>query len=82
MAAFRNKLKIYLSNSNWRNVSISDPITNFLDIVCPSWWGARGGGDSDGSDGGLVFWELRTAIVRNIEDGRWINPTSVGVVQH
>ena len=81
VAAFRNKLKIYLSNSNRHDVSIPDPITNFSDIVCPSWWGARGGGgDGDGSDEDSVFRALRTTIVRNIEGGRWINPTPVSVV--
>lgn len=92
VAAFRNKLRIYLSKSNRHDVSIPDPITSFGDMVCPSWWSAAAAaaaasGTQGGVGGGVggkveedtVFRSLRTTIVRNIENGRWINPTPVSV---
>jgi len=84
VAAFRNKLRIYLSKSNRHDVSIPDPITSFGDMVCPSWWSAAAAAAASGTQdsGGkveedTVFRSLRTTIVRNIENGRWINPTPI-----
>lgn len=68
IAAFRNRLGIHLSQSNRHDPTLPDPISSFMDVKQPTWW-----------DGGDVhtFESVRNTIVRNVEKGRWINPTPI-----
>ena len=86
VAAFRNKIRIGLSKSNRHDPLVPDPITTFGDIACPKWWnravvedgnGTPEDGQGGGRGGDAVFRSLRTTVVRNIENGSWINPTPV-----
>jgi ATP-dependent RNA helicase DDX52/ROK1 len=64
--AFRNRVGISLSHKNKHDATIPDPISAFADLAPPAWWTDK-----------KSFQSLHTSIVRNIESGRWINPTPI-----
>jgi ATP-dependent RNA helicase DDX52/ROK1 len=64
--AFRNKIGISLSNKNKHDKSIPDPISSFAELEPPVWWTEKN-----------TFQSIQTSVVRNIEGGKWINPTPI-----
>jgi len=64
--AFRNRLGISLSHKNKHDSSIPDPISSFAELEPPAWWTEKS-----------TFQSIKTSVVRNIESGRWINPTPI-----
>jgi ATP-dependent RNA helicase DDX52/ROK1 len=68
IAAFRNRLGISLSQSNRHDPTLPDPISSFRELNKPVWW------DEDDKH---TFTSVRNTIVRNVERGRWINPTPI-----
>jgi ATP-dependent RNA helicase DDX52/ROK1 len=64
--AFRNRVGIGLSHKNKHDDQIPDPISSFADLSPPGWWTDQ-----------KSFQSLQSSIVRNIESGRWINPTPI-----
>lgn len=67
IAAFRNKVGIHLSNANKHDHTIPDPISAFSELNPPAWWTKEK----------QMFSNIHQSIVRNIEHGRWINPTPI-----
>lgn len=67
IASFRNKVGIQISNENKHDPSVPDPISAFSEITTPSWW----------SEDEKIFSSIHQSIVRNIENGKWINPTPI-----
>mmetsp|Transcript_10568 Transcript_10568/g.11655 ORF Transcript_10568/g.11655 Transcript_10568/m.11655 type:complete len:607 (-) Transcript_10568:195-2015(-) len=68
IAAFRNRMSIHLSQSNRHDHIIPDPISSFNELTRPTWWN-----ESDQK----TFSSLKNTIIRNIENGKWINPTPI-----
>ena len=68
IAAFRNRLGIHLSQSNRHDPTLPDPISSFMELSQPSWWA-----ESDKH----TFVSVRNTIVKNVEKGKWINPTPI-----
>ena len=68
IAAFRNKLGIHLSQSNRHDPTLPDPISSFMELSRPNWW------DEDDNQ---TFSSVRNTIVKNVERGKWINPTPI-----
>jgi Superfamily II DNA and RNA helicases len=66
--AFRNRIGIVLSQKCKHDATIPDPITSFQDIQPPSWWWKTHV---------KTFQTVHHSIVRNIENGKWINPTPI-----
>lgn len=64
--AFRNRVGISLSHKNKHDASIPDPISSFAEFEPPAWWTEKN-----------TFQSIKTSVVRNIENGRWINPTPI-----
>ena len=64
--AFRNRVGISLSHKNRHDVSIPDPISSFAELEPSAWWTEKN-----------TFQSIKTSVVRNIESGRWINPTPI-----
>lgn len=64
--AFRNRVGIHLSQSNKHDATIPDPISAFDELESPSWWNEKNS-----------FQSLKSVLVRNIESGKWINPTPI-----
>jgi len=71
IAAFRNRVGIYLNQSNKHDLTIPDPIASFGEMANPPWW------KEEGSSKKSTFQLLASAFIRNIERGRWINPTPI-----
>lgn len=65
VAAFRRSMKIKLANKHDPN--LPDPISSFEEMEAPSSWNS-----TDGSWRGA-----KRAILRNIEAGRWKEPTPI-----
>jgi len=66
--AFRNRIGIKLSQKCRHDSTIPDPITSFRELEPPAWWWK-----SDHP----TFHSIRQSIVRNVENGKWINPTPI-----
>jgi ATP-dependent RNA helicase DDX52/ROK1 len=66
--AFRNKMLIHLSQSNRHDPLTPDPISSFDEISLPKWWK---------DEKVNIFKGLKATIIRNIEGGKWINPTPI-----
>ena len=69
VAAFRRSMGIKISNKD--DQSVPDPISSFSEMSKPSWWI----GDKDEET--RFFRNTHRAILRNIELGRWKEPTPV-----
>lgn len=65
IAAFRRSMDIRIANKH----DVVDPITSFDEISKPLWWRAS---NNDGT-----FLAIRRAICRNIESGKWKEPTPI-----
>eukprot|EP00934_Nitzschia_sp_Nitz4_P002677 Nitzschia sp. Nitz4//scaffold20_size174350//65316//67118//NITZ4_002095-RA/size174350-processed-gene-0.97-mRNA-1//-1//CDS//3329541788//2667//frame0 len=63
--AFRNSMSIRVANKH--DPDLPDPISSFSELDPPTWW--QSSSDS--------FAALHTAITRNIEAGRWKEPTPI-----
>ncbi len=80
VAAFRNRIGIHLSQGNKHDPSVPDPISSFGELSKPAWWKKGSGSENkknSNSNNPDLFQSLTTSIVRNIENGRWINPTPI-----
>jgi hypothetical protein len=79
IAAFRNRLGIHVSQSNRHDSTLPDPISSFMELKQPLWW--RENNDNSKlkskSNSKSTFVSVRNTIVRNVERGRWINPTPI-----
>ena len=72
IAAFRRSMCIKVGNKH--DHFLPDPISSFSEIVRPSWW-KSGSGHSKEED--EVFRNVSRAIFKNIEAGRWKEPTPI-----
>jgi ATP-dependent RNA helicase DDX52/ROK1 len=63
IAAFRRSMFIKLS----ANHGAPDPIASFKELACPSWW----------NNDSLSFTNTYRTILKNIESGKWKEPTSI-----
>mmetsp|Transcript_37736 Transcript_37736/g.55182 ORF Transcript_37736/g.55182 Transcript_37736/m.55182 type:complete len:243 (+) Transcript_37736:170-898(+) len=70
IAHFRNKMNIKLSTANRHDGNIPDPITSFEEVSCPSWWSSSTKEDK-------LFVQVKSSILKNIELGRWLEPTPI-----
>lgn len=61
VAAFRRSMKIKVAHAD----GCPDPISTFSEITCPEWW-------NDSSFSGVI-----RVILRNIEEGKWKEPTPI-----
>jgi ATP-dependent RNA helicase DDX52/ROK1 len=90
IAAFRRSMNIKLTNKSNLYDNIADPISSFSEIKCPDWW--RGGcgatqrkvGDDQSnhalkqkSTSEIHFQNVYSAILHNIEIGKWKEPTPI-----
>jgi len=87
IAAFRRSMSIRLANK--QDSELPDPISKFDELEVPSWWKGKrynnkDGDDNDGSDDDSVdmlvmasFHGISKAIQRNVEAGRWKEPTPI-----
>jgi ATP-dependent RNA helicase DDX52/ROK1 len=86
ITAFRRSMNIRLANSNKHDgpALIPDPITRFDEMVQPPWWLTQD--DTDTEHGPQQhkkntkfnsFVAAQTAILRNVEKGRWKEPTPI-----
>ena len=64
--AFRNRVGISLSQKSKNDPTIPDPISAFSEMTPPAWWKDK-----------KSFQSLHTSTIRNVESGRWINPTPI-----
>lgn len=67
MAAFRRSMAIRVANKH--DPQLPDPISSFDELKAPSWWSQPQ--DNHGFQG------IASAIQRNIEEGRWKDPTPI-----
>jgi ATP-dependent RNA helicase DDX52/ROK1 len=65
VSAFRRSMNIRLGNKH--DPGVPDPLSSFDELKAPQWWR-----DDETSFGGLT-----RAIIRNIEAGRWKEPTPI-----
>jgi ATP-dependent RNA helicase DDX52/ROK1 len=65
IAAFRRSMNIRLGNKH--DPDIPDPLSSFDELKAPKWW----------KDDETSFGSLTRAIIRNIESGRWKEPTPI-----
>lgn len=70
IAAFRRSMAIRVANKHDPN--LPDPVSSFTELKPPTWWAT----DSTSSCA-THFQDLSTAIQRNIEAGRWKEPTAI-----
>ena len=70
ISAFRRAMGIKISNRD--DPSIPDPISTFTEIDRPSWWTC----DDEDKDNDS-FLSTRRAILRNVELGKWKEPTPI-----
>ena len=63
-AAFRRSMAIRVANKH--DPSLPDPISSFSELTCPGWWIDR-----------ESFHGISRVIQRNIEMGRWKEPTPI-----
>eukprot|EP00522_Entomoneis_paludosa_P006148 CAMPEP_0172444694 /NCGR_PEP_ID=MMETSP1065-20121228/4707_1 /TAXON_ID=265537 /ORGANISM="Amphiprora paludosa, Strain CCMP125" /LENGTH=557 /DNA_ID=CAMNT_0013195329 /DNA_START=6 /DNA_END=1676 /DNA_ORIENTATION=- len=75
VAAFRRTMCIKLANKHDPNVP--DPISTFSDVSRPKWWNSRKKAQNSDKSDEEVFQNISRAILRNIEAGRWKEPTSI-----
>jgi ATP-dependent RNA helicase DDX52/ROK1 len=91
MAAFRRSMSIRVANK--QDSDLPDPISKFDELDAPSWWKGKKNdkstddnndtSDDDTSDGSVdtvavaSFHGISKAIQRNIEAGRWKEPTPI-----
>lgn len=61
VAAFRRSMRIRVAHAD----DSPDPISTFSELACPEWW-------SDSS-----FTGVQRVILRNIEEGKWKEPTPI-----
>lgn len=66
IAAFRRSMKIRLANKH--DPDVPDPLSSFAELGPPSWWK-----DADQA----LFDHICKAIQRNVEVGRWKEPTAI-----
>lgn len=64
IAAFRRSMSIRVANKH--DIELPDPMPSFSELTPPSWWSR---GDS--------FRGISAAIQRNIEAGKWKEPTAI-----
>jgi len=79
VSAFRRRMGIRLSDGNRHDQSVPDPISSFDDLnassatspaPCVAWLSSDGTVKRD-------YRQILTAILRNIEEGRWTEPTPI-----
>lgn len=70
IAAFRRSMNIRVANKH--DPKLPDPISSFEELNAPSWWNNNNGNNNSGS-----FQGIASAIKRNIETGRWKEPTPI-----
>mmetsp|Transcript_26912 Transcript_26912/g.63068 ORF Transcript_26912/g.63068 Transcript_26912/m.63068 type:complete len:466 (+) Transcript_26912:71-1468(+) len=76
IAAFRRSMNIKLGNKH--DADVADPISSFSETTRPKWWNDRQSkGKSKSSQAEETFQNVCRAILRNIEDGRWKEPTPI-----
>ena len=88
MAAFRRSMSIKVANK--QDPDLPDPISKFDELEVPSWWRGKkvGSDDNDESDDDTAddsvdtmavasFQGISKAIQRNVEAGRWKEPTPI-----
>ena len=85
VAAFRRSMNIKLANRHDKR--IPDPITSFGELSLPAWWRRRGEATRDDNNQAdlqegvrssrFVFRDCYRTILRNIEAGRWKEPTPI-----
>ena len=91
IAAFRNSMSIRISNK--QDPELPDPISRFDELAPPSWWGGKRYDDRINHDDDSLgddtaedsvdtvavtsFRGISKAIQRNIEAGRWKEPTPI-----
>jgi ATP-dependent RNA helicase DDX52/ROK1 len=77
--AFRNRMNICLSKQS--KFGCPDPITSFRDIQCPSWWCKKDDNKNDTNTQAQYllrdFQASHSAILGNIEQGKWVEPTPI-----
>lgn len=64
IAAFRRSMSIRIANKH--DPDLPDPASSFSDIAAPKWWNQ-----------GDAFHGIQAAVQRNIEAGRWKEPTAI-----
>lgn len=67
MAAFRRSMAIRVANKH--DPQLPDPISSFDELKAPSWWS-----QPEHQQG---FQGIASAVQRNIEEGRWKEPTPI-----
>jgi ATP-dependent RNA helicase DDX52/ROK1 len=83
-----NDYDIFNNNNNNNDDDVPDPISSFQDLKAPSWWTtnsttfsstatAAAGTNSNSSSNNSSFTAIQRAIQRNIEAGRWKEPTPI-----
>ena len=66
IAAFRRSMAIRVGNKH--DPQLPDPISTFSDLQAPTWWTTH-----DATN----FKDISSAILRNIEHGKWKEPTPI-----
>jgi ATP-dependent RNA helicase DDX52/ROK1 len=79
VSAFRKSLNIKLANKH--DNLISDPISSFEELQAPLWWNNSFNAIDSSKDNSIfdshLFVAIQKALQRNIEDGKWKEPTPI-----
>lgn len=81
VAAFRRSLSIRLSDQNRRAGNVPNPVSSFSEITSPAWWTSAAlsiSSRSTGGSGGVSeFHAIKSALLHNVERGKWTEPTPI-----
>lgn len=72
IAAFRRSMAIRVGNKH--DPHLPDPISTFGELETPSWWPVQ---QQDGDSSSTTFQDISSVILRNIEYGKWKEPTPI-----
>jgi ATP-dependent RNA helicase DDX52/ROK1 len=73
MAAFRRSMSIQITNKD--DPFLPDAIPSFDDMEAPTWWIANNNSNSNNDYHSFV--SLTRAVMRNVEAGKWKEPTPI-----
>jgi ATP-dependent RNA helicase DDX52/ROK1 len=67
VAAFRRSMAIRVANKH--DPQLPDPVSSFPELTAPSWW--------TGEEAEEIFRGVSSAVLRNVEAGKWKEPTPI-----
>ena len=80
VAAFRRSMAIRVANKH--DPLLPDPVSSFQEISIPSWWNSSNSNNSPSENDSTTttnseFRGVSSALLRNIEAGKWKEPTPI-----